>query len=170
MGWSWGFGHMPYGLFSVHAFLRQIVQRKLMTNELEGKEWKIHRRMFYRQFQQSIVHIHWPVQRTEAHSLLRRVLHSPQDLIKHFRQSVFFFFYRMSLICSHIDHLAAHWVSSNAASFIMNLTYGIHIASREDRYITIAEKALAGVSEAAKPGEFLVDLLPFCTHHLVLHR
>jgi hypothetical protein len=53
---------------------------------------------------------------------------------------------------------------SNAASFIMNLTYGIHIAPREDRYVTIAEKALAGVSEAAKPGEFLVDLLPFCTH------
>jgi hypothetical protein len=44
----------------------------------------------------------------------------------------------------------------------MNLTYGIHIAPKDDRYITMAEKALAGMSEAAKPGAFLVDFLPFC--------
>lgn len=46
----------------------------------------------------------------------------------------------------------------------MNLTYGIHIAPRDDRYITMAEKALAGMSEAAKPGAFLVDLLPILKH------
>lgn len=115
MGWDWSFGHMPY-----------------------GEKWKVHRRMFHRQFQQSAIPTHWPVQRTEAHALLRRVLHSPQDLIKHLRH--------------------------NAASFIMNLTYGIHIAPRDDRYITMAEKALAGMSEAAKPGAFLVDLLPILKH------
>jgi len=47
----------------------------------------------------------------------------------------------------------------------MNLTYGINIALRDDRYVTMAEKALAGMSEAANPGAFLVDLLPFCTFH-----
>lgn len=47
----------------------------------------------------------------------------------------------------------------------MNLTYGIHIAPRDDRYITMAEKALAGMSEAAKPGAFLVDLLPICMYY-----
>lgn len=45
----------------------------------------------------------------------------------------------------------------------MNLTYGIHVASADDKYITMAEKALAGMSEAANPGAFLVDFLPFCT-------
>lgn len=45
----------------------------------------------------------------------------------------------------------------------MNFTYGIRIAPAEDRYITMAEKALTGMSEAANPGAFLVDLLPFCT-------
>ena len=44
----------------------------------------------------------------------------------------------------------------------MNVTYGIKIAPKNDRYITIAEKALNGMSEAATPGRFLVDLLPFC--------
>lgn len=43
----------------------------------------------------------------------------------------------------------------------MNVTYGIKIAPKDDRYITIAEKALAGMAEAANPGAFLVDLLPF---------
>ncbi|KAG6855532.1 hypothetical protein H0H87_001515, partial [Tephrocybe sp. NHM501043] len=52
----------------------------------------------------------------------------------------------------------------NAASVIMNVTYGIHIAPKNDRYITIAEKALGGMAEAANPGAFLVDLIPFLKH------
>lgn len=42
----------------------------------------------------------------------------------------------------------------------MGVTYGIPIASTEDRYITIAEKALDGMGKAASPGAFLVDLIP----------
>ncbi|KAG6918792.1 hypothetical protein DXG01_011544 [Tephrocybe rancida] len=94
--------------------------------------------MFHRQFQQSAASVHWPIQRDEAHALLRRLLHSPKDLIEHLRH--------------------------NAASVIMNVTYGIHIAPKNDRYITIAEKALGGMAEAANPGAFLVDLLPFLKH------
>ncbi|KAG6840387.1 hypothetical protein C0991_007048, partial [Blastosporella zonata] len=102
------------------------------------ERWKAHRRMFHRQFQQSVAPVHWPIQRKEAHALLRRLLYSPQDLIEHLRH--------------------------NAASVIMNVTYGIHIAPKNDRYIEIAEKALAGMAEAANPGAFLVDLLPFLKH------
>ncbi|GLB41181.1 putative cytochrome p450 [Lyophyllum shimeji] len=115
MGWDWTFGHMPY-----------------------GERWKAHRRMFHRQFQQSVAHIHWPVQRKEAHSLMRRLLDSPDNLMEHLRH--------------------------NAASVIMNVTYGIKIVPKNDRYITIAEKALAGMAEAANPGAFLVDLIPFLKH------
>lgn len=52
----------------------------------EGEQWKTHRRMFYRQFSHSAAPIHWPTQRKEAHALIRRILHSPQDLIEHLRQ------------------------------------------------------------------------------------
>lgn len=45
----------------------------------------------------------------------------------------------------------------------MNVTYGIQIAPKNDRYIEIAEKALAGMAEAANPGAFFVEFLPFCT-------
>ncbi|KAG6888048.1 hypothetical protein C0995_010909 [Termitomyces sp. Mi166 len=112
MGWDWTFGHMPY-----------------------GERWKAHRRMFHRQFQQSVAPVHWPTQRKEAHSLLRSLLDSPQELIEHLRH--------------------------NAASVIMNVTYGIQIAPKNDRYIEIAEKALAGMAEAANPGAFFVEFLPF---------
>jgi len=37
----------------------------------------------------------------------------------------------------------------------MNVTYGIKVAPEDDRYIAVAEKALGGMSEAAKPGAFL---------------
>jgi len=42
----------------------------------------------------------------------------------------------------------------------MSITYGIKIASTNDRYIAIAEKAMEGMSQAASPGAFFVDLLP----------
>jgi hypothetical protein len=44
----------------------------------------------------------------------------------------------------------------------MSVAYGISITSTEDRYIAIAENALAGMAKAANPGAFLVDLLPIC--------
>ncbi|KAG6873811.1 hypothetical protein C0992_008410, partial [Termitomyces sp. T32_za158] len=46
----------------------------------------------------------------------------------------------------------------------MNVTYGIQIAPKNDRYIEIAEKALAGMAEAANPGAFFVEFLPFLKH------
>lgn len=111
MGWEWTIGHMPY-----------------------GEQWKVHRRMFHRQFHQNISPIHWPIQRKEARALLGRLLHSPTDLFEHLRH--------------------------HAASVIMKVTYGIDLAPKNDRYIVIAEQALAGMAEAANPGAFLVDLLP----------
>ncbi|EGO22751.1 hypothetical protein SERLADRAFT_371048 [Serpula lacrymans var. lacrymans S7.9] len=112
MGWDWSFGHMPY-----------------------GERWRKHRKMFERQFRPAVAPTYWPVQRKEAHALLRNILDAPSDLIEHLRH--------------------------NAASVIMNVIYGIEIAPRNDRYIDIAEKALDGMAKAAAPGAFLVDVLPF---------
>lgn len=43
----------------------------------------------------------------------------------------------------------------------MMVTYGIEIESRQDRFITLAEEALKAISDAARPGVFLVDIFPF---------
>ncbi|KAF8154807.1 cytochrome P450 [Crassisporium funariophilum] len=111
MGWDFSFGHMRY-----------------------GERWKAHRRMFHRQFQQSIARVHWPTQQREAHALLRRLLHTPDKLVYHLRH--------------------------NAAAVIMGITYGITIAEKEDQYIAIAGKALEGMAKAASPGAFFVDFIP----------
>ncbi len=50
----------------------------------------------------------------------------------------------------------------------MNVTYGIEVSDEDDRYITVAEKALDGMAKAAHPGAFLVDIFPIRTflHHI----
>ncbi|KAF9070685.1 cytochrome P450 [Rhodocollybia butyracea] len=120
MGWDWSFGHMPYGGTYFNIFL--------------GPRWKMHRSMFHRQFQSSVVSSFWPIQLKEAHKLVRRMLHHPEDLINHLR--------------------------FNSASIIMNVTYGIEIEDEEDHYITVAETALDGMAKAANPGAFFVDIFP----------
>lgn len=44
----------------------------------------------------------------------------------------------------------------------MTSVYGIQVRSREDRYIQVAQAVMDAVSEAAKPGAWLVDTFPFC--------
>ncbi|XP_006456136.1 hypothetical protein AGABI2DRAFT_227934 [Agaricus bisporus var. bisporus H97] len=111
MGWHWSFGHMRY-----------------------GERWKNHRKMFHRQFQQSVAPIHRPVQLRSAHELLRLIQEEPQDLINHLRH--------------------------NAASVIMGVVYGIDVSPKDDRYISVAEIALDGMARAANPGAFMVDIIP----------
>ncbi|KAJ8495804.1 hypothetical protein ONZ45_g12698 [Pleurotus djamor] len=111
MGWNWSFGHMPY-----------------------GEKWRVHRKMFYKQFQPSIASQFWPIQVKEAHALLRRLLEQPDKMIDHLRV--------------------------NAASSIMKVIYGIDVVPKDDYYITIAERALDGMAKAASPGAFLVDIVP----------
>jgi hypothetical protein len=43
----------------------------------------------------------------------------------------------------------------------MGVAYGIEDESENDRYITVAERALKGMAMGAKPGGFLVEFLPF---------
>ena len=43
----------------------------------------------------------------------------------------------------------------------MGVAYGIEDESENDRYITVAERALKGMAMGAKPGGFFVEFLPF---------
>lgn len=44
----------------------------------------------------------------------------------------------------------------------MMSVYGIPVQSREDRYISVAQAVMDAVSDAAKPGAWLVDMFPIC--------
>ena len=52
-------------------------------------------------------------------------------------------------------------ISSTFAATIMKIGYGIVIKESDDPYISMAEIALTGASDASAPGAFLVDMLPF---------
>jgi len=51
--------------------------------------------------------------------------------------------------------------SSAFAATILSVTYDITVKDSDDPYITTAEIALDGFSEAGIPGSFVVDYLPF---------
>lgn len=42
----------------------------------------------------------------------------------------------------------------------MDVTYGIKVADKEDKYVTIAEAAIESASRAGVPGAYLVDFFP----------
>jgi len=102
-----------------------------------GARWSNHRKMFYRQFKATEMHNFMSIQESKAHSLLPRLHEDPKNFIEHLRH--------------------------NAAATIMKIVYGIEIADKcdEDRYVSVAEEALFAMAIAARPGAFLVDMLPF---------
>ena len=57
-------------------------------------------------------------------------------------------------------HIANEIITSTFAATIMKIGYGIVIQESDDPYISNAEVAFTGASEAAVPGAFLVDLFP----------
>jgi hypothetical protein len=50
--------------------------------------------------------------------------------------------------------------NSLSAATIMSITYGIDVQESGDPYISLADDALKGISEAAVLGTFWVDLFP----------
>jgi len=49
-----------------------------------------------------------------------------------------------------------------AGAISLAIAYGMDIQPSDDPYIELAEKAHEGLMQAALPGSFLVDTLPFC--------
>jgi hypothetical protein len=102
-----------------------------------------------------------PQEITATHDLLRRLLDSPDDWMKHLRQYV----------SSHaasipIDPLPS---LSFAGSIILKIAYGIDVQPSNDPNIEIAEKAIDGLAHALKPGSFIVDIFPFCESKYSFH-
>ncbi|KAF9458364.1 cytochrome P450 [Collybia nuda] len=99
-----------------------------------GSWWRRHRRAFHQHFHGGVVHKYYPVQLAEGHALLRRLLVTPENFMHHIRQAF--------------------------GAMIMDITYGIKVSDSDDPYLTIAEEALHGMSQAGVPGRFLIDVLP----------
>ncbi|KIJ31421.1 hypothetical protein M422DRAFT_185980, partial [Sphaerobolus stellatus SS14] len=100
-----------------------------------GERWRRHRRAMHEKFHASVADVFKPSQLQHSRDLLRRLLSTPEDYVEHLR---------------HIT-----------GAVIMEVTYGIHVKAENDPYLITADRSLRAMGEAAVPGAFWVDILPW---------
>ncbi|TFK52120.1 cytochrome P450 [Heliocybe sulcata] len=110
-----------------------------MTGSIEyGDTWRRHRRAFHHGYGPGMVESYHPLVLKKTRHLLQHLLDAP-DQYKHHLRLTF-------------------------ASLVLEVTYGIHISSWDDKWIEAAETAIHDFEEATIPGEFLVEYFPILKH------
>ncbi|KAF5366453.1 hypothetical protein D9758_009803 [Tetrapyrgos nigripes] len=120
-----------------------------MTHELYGwKEdfifmpysnlWRECRKLFHQELNPSDAAYHEPNALKASRLLINSILETPEDWRYKFRYM--------------------------AGTLILSITYGITAQPSSDPFIEAAEVALKSVTEAARPGAFLVDQFPWLRH------
>jgi cytochrome P450 len=104
-----------------------------------GAKWKESRRLLHAHVHSSAATTYRPVQLGSARALV-------VDLLR----------------TEHNMSVLPNMIRTNFGGTTIKMVYGIDVKSGEDEYITIPEKVLHALSEAATPGRFLVDALPIC--------
>ncbi|TFY73854.1 hypothetical protein EWM64_g10158 [Hericium alpestre] len=107
----------------------------LFSSMLYGPTWRKHRSLFQRHFHQRSTLQHQPVQTIEAHTLLRNLCSTPDDLFHHIRRG--------------------------SAAVVMDISYGHQVSQEGDIYVTIADRAMTGIAAAGIFGTYLVDYIPW---------
>ncbi|KIM42409.1 hypothetical protein M413DRAFT_18664 [Hebeloma cylindrosporum] len=114
-----------------------------MVNELMGWDWNFgfmdygarsHRKIMHHSFHPSAAKQFLPHELKAARRLLRHILEEPVDLL------------------SNLRHFSGE--------VILSTTYGLDIASKDDKYITLAKAGVDPVVPALNPGTYLVDVIP----------
>ncbi|KIY50241.1 cytochrome P450 [Fistulina hepatica ATCC 64428] len=100
-----------------------------------GERWTRTRQLFLTYFHQRNIPSYHPTLTRETHALLRRLTETPEDFFEHCRLMF--------------------------ASTILDLAYGLKASGRYDPIIVNGEKVLKTIGEAAVPGRFWVDFMPF---------
>ncbi|KAI0833218.1 CyP450 monooxygenase [Trametes gibbosa] len=103
-----------------------------------GLWWRRNRRAFHQFFNPNAVTQFRPVQRTQIHQFLGRLLESPGEFT------------------GHIKHLFA--------ATILKVTYGIELMSENDEYAKLAQEGIEAFSRMLVPGKYLVETFPILRH------
>uniref|UniRef100_A0A0W0F0M9 Cytochrome P450 n=1 Tax=Moniliophthora roreri TaxID=221103 RepID=A0A0W0F0M9_MONRR len=100
-----------------------------------GEEWRAHRRLYHRglRYEPSLEFL--PTQARKVREFLVSILNQPEDFVAHTR--------------------------TLGAAVIMAIVYGHDIAPKNDRFVMLAEKAVAITAETASPLWFAVNFFPF---------
>ncbi|TFK40528.1 cytochrome P450 [Crucibulum laeve] len=103
-----------------------------------SNEWRQHRKLFQQQFRPSASLKYRPIQMKKVHDMLRGILASPEDFRAHFR--------------------------TLAAAVVMSAMYGYDIAPTNDYFTSLAEQAVAKLSDSILPGAAVVNAIPMFRH------
>ncbi|KAJ6570523.1 cytochrome P450 monooxygenase [Mycena vulgaris] len=99
-----------------------------------GPMWRESRKMFHSQFQESVVPDLRPLQVKATHDLLRQIIASPDDLIRHL-------------------HL-------HVGGFLMEVAYAMKMTPQTASLVRMADDVIYAWSKVAVPGAYLVDAVP----------
>ncbi|KAJ3523341.1 hypothetical protein NMY22_g11478 [Coprinellus aureogranulatus] len=99
-----------------------------------GEEWKERRKLFVQAFGPNNAEKYQPSLVKATRTFLLHVLDDPRNFREHSRLL--------------------------AGSFILDLTYGLEIASKDDVYITQAEKGMSAMAAAGTASTYIVDFIP----------
>jgi hypothetical protein len=102
-----------------------------------GAKWRLGRKMLHPYLYSGAVAAYEPIQLTSARRLVAELHHA-----------------------RHGKEVLLPIVRGNFGASIIRMTYGIDVKGADDKYVTIPEKVLHAISEAATPGSFLVDAIP----------
>ncbi|KAF8895094.1 cytochrome P450 [Infundibulicybe gibba] len=100
--------------------------------------WRRHRRLFQQIFRKDAVVLYDLIERRKVSQMLRGLLETPDDLQAHIR--------------------------TLAAAIIMAIMYGLNISTMNDKYVSIAERAVEVAAKAVLPGTSLVNTIPALRH------
>ncbi|THH21540.1 hypothetical protein EW146_g50 [Bondarzewia mesenterica] len=103
-----------------------------------SEEWRLGRRIADHSLRPSAAMTYRPMQTRKCHRMLRQLLRRPEEYVEHIR----------------------HFT----AAIAMSLAYGYQIAESNDRYVAIAEDAIAKAVASVLPGARLVNTVPALRH------
>ncbi|TFK46242.1 cytochrome P450 [Heliocybe sulcata] len=96
------------------------------------------RRMAHKELTGAALQRYWPLHEHDSRYLVLKVMEHPSDLAK----------------------LVRHY----AGSVILKVTYGYQTKPEDDPFLLLAEKVMGAFSIASKPGNWLVDFVPWLRH------
>ncbi|KAL0960673.1 hypothetical protein HGRIS_005702 [Hohenbuehelia grisea] len=124
-----------YSSRPVRTMQAELMGFSFLFSGLPYDSWyKQHRNMFHKYFQSKVVSNYHHIQLKHTHTLLRNLLHD----------------------CSQLDH----FVRRTTAAIVLEITYGHQVAEQGDHYVTLADRAMAGVTQSGNFGTFMVDYIP----------
>ncbi|KAG6847485.1 hypothetical protein H0H93_007829, partial [Arthromyces matolae] len=132
-----------YSSRPVRTMQAELMGFGFLFSGLPYDDWyKQHRNMFHQYFQSKTVSNYHDLQLKHSHTLLRNLMSfDPAN-----------------------PALLDRYLRTTTAAIVLEICYGHQVADKGDEYVTLADRALAGVSTSGVFGSYMVDYIPLLKH------